>query len=162
MAGPHLTNCGPLGGLDRAPLLTLLLSHESVIHVVEVVLSLHSSPTHVMEALRHEHCCILVEGKGKGVWILNGLVDATHHGPWTIHHGETETADQNTGLVDLHSRKGNGRAANGDRPIGCRREQQMQGDMPTPPRRPWCLVVVVVEGGSPIFLGKPPCSSKPL
>ena len=29
-------------------------------------------------------------------WILNVLVDATRH------HGETETADQNSGLVDLH------------------------------------------------------------
>ena len=39
-------------------------------------------------------------------------------------------------LVDLHSREAKGRAANGDRPIGatgCRREQQIQGDMPPPP-----------------------------
>ena len=39
-------------------------------------------------------------------------------------------------LVGLHSRKGKGRAANGDRPVGaasCRREQQVQGDMPNPP-----------------------------
>ena len=39
-------------------------------------------------------------GQGKAVWILNVLVDATRH------HGETETADQNNGLVDLNSRKG--------------------------------------------------------
>ena len=53
--------------------------------------------------------------------------------PW-----RTETSDQNSGLLDLHSRKGKGRAANGDRSIGaasCRQEQQIQGDMP-PPRPP--------------------------
>ena len=40
------------------------------------------------------------------------------------------------GLVVLHSRKGKGRAANGDRPIcaaGCKQEQQIQGDMLHPP-----------------------------
>ena len=31
--------------------------------------------------------------------------------------GETETADQNSGLVDLHSRQGKGRAVHGDRPV---------------------------------------------
>ena len=64
--------------------------------VVTVVLSLRSSPTHAMEALRHEHERDLVEVKGIAVWILNVLVDATRH------HGETETTDQNSGLVDLH------------------------------------------------------------
>ena len=64
--------------------------------MVTVVLSLRSSPTHAMEALRHEHESDLVEVKGIAVWILNVLVDATRH------HGETETADQNSGLVDLH------------------------------------------------------------
>ena len=45
-------------------------------------------------------------------------------------------ADQNSGLVDLYSRKGKGRAANGDRPIGaasCRQEEQTQGNMRNPP-----------------------------
>ena len=64
--------------------------------VVTVVLSLRSSPTHAIEALRHEHDHDLLELKGIAVWILNVLVDATRH------HGETETADQNSGLVDLH------------------------------------------------------------
>ena len=53
-------------------------------------------PPPEMEALRHEHERDLVEVKGIAVWILNVLVDATRH------HGETETADQNSGLVDLH------------------------------------------------------------
>ena len=61
-----------------------------------VVLGLRSSPTHAMEALCHEHERDLVEVKGIAVWILNVLVDAIRH------HGETETADQNSGLVDLH------------------------------------------------------------
>ena len=52
-------------------------------------------PFHRMEALRHEHERDLVEMKGIAVWILNVLVDATRH------DGETETADQNSGLVDL-------------------------------------------------------------
>ena len=42
---------------------------------------------------------VLVEVKGKAVLILNVLVDTTRH------HGETEMADQNSGLVELHSRK---------------------------------------------------------
>ena len=50
-------------------------------------------------------------------------------------------ADQNSGLADLHSRKGKARAANGDWPRGaanCRREQQIQGGMPTrPPPLGW-------------------------
>ena len=44
--------------------------------------------------------------------------------------------EQNSGLVDLHVRKGKGRAANGNRLVGtasCRREQQIQGNMPKPP-----------------------------
>ena len=72
--------------------------------VVTVVLSLRSSPIRVMEALRHQHSYVFVEVKGKDVWILNVLVDATHH-------GETQTMRQNSGLVDLHSRKGNGRGS---------------------------------------------------
>ena len=43
------------------------------------MLSLRSSPTHAMEALRHEHERDLVEVKGIAVWILNVLVDATRH-----------------------------------------------------------------------------------
>ena len=39
-----------------------------------------------------------MEVKGNAVWILNVLVDVT------CHHGDTEMADQNSGLVDLHSR----------------------------------------------------------
>ena len=38
--------------------------------------------------------------------------------------------------ADLHLRKAKGRAANGKRPVGaagCRREQQIQSDMPNPP-----------------------------
>ena len=54
----------------------------------------------------------IVEVKGKAVWILNVLVNAIRH------HGETETTDQNSGLVGLYSRKGNGRATNGVQPIG--------------------------------------------
>ena len=68
--------------------------------------------------------------KGIAVWICNVLVDAT------CHHGETETADQNRGLVDFHSRKGKGRAAHGVWLVGatsCRREQGLHGDMPKPP-----------------------------
>ena len=65
-----------------------------------------SSPTHAMEALRHEQECALVEVKGIAVWTLDVIVDVTRH------HRETETADQNSGLVDLQSRKGKGRAAN--------------------------------------------------
>ena len=119
-------------GLDRAPPLTLLLSRESVIHrgSGDNCAGLRSSPTRTREALRHEHCRVLVEVKGKAIWILNVLVDAARH------HGEMETSDQNNGLVDLHSRKGKGRATNGDWPIGaasCRREQQIQGNIPTPP-----------------------------
>ena len=71
-----------------------------------------------------------MEVKGIAVKILNVLVNATRY------HGETETADQNSGLVDLRSRKGKGRAANGDRQVGaasCKQEQQTQGDMPKPP-----------------------------
>ena len=63
-------------------------------------------------------------------WILNVLVDATRH------RGRTETADQNSGLVDLHLRKGKGRAANGNRPVGasCRREHNtMASCLPPPP-----------------------------
>jgi len=71
------------------------------------VQSSHSSPTRVMKALRHEHECILLELKVNAIWILNVLVDATRH------HAEIETVDQNSGLVDLHSRKGKGRAASG-------------------------------------------------
>ena len=41
----------------------------------------------------------------KDVWILNVLVDATRH------HGKTEMAVQNSGLVVLHSRNGKGNAA---------------------------------------------------
>ena len=66
----------------------------------------------------------------------------------TRHHGERETADQNSRLMDLHSRKGKGRAANGNRPLGaasCRREQQIQGDMPTPP--PPTVTAESVYGG---------------
>ena len=77
------------------------------------------------------------------VWILNVLVDATGH------HGEAQAADQSSGLVDLHSRKWKGRAANGDQPVGaasCRREQQIQGDMLPPPPP-------VVVGGSTQRLG---------
>ena len=59
--------------------------------VVTFVLCLRISPTHAMEALRHEHERDLVEVKGIAVRILNVLVDATRH------HGETETADQNSG-----------------------------------------------------------------
>ena len=33
--------------------------------VVTIMLSLRSSPTRAMEALHHEHCCFLVEVKGK-------------------------------------------------------------------------------------------------
>ena len=65
-----------------------------------------SSPTRAMEAIRHEHECGRLEVKRTAVWILNVLVDATRH------HGKTETVDQNSGLVDLHSKKGKGRAAN--------------------------------------------------
>ena len=98
--------------------------------------SLRSSPTHAMEALRHEHERDLVEVKGIAVWILNVLVDATRH------HGETETADQNSGLVDLHSRKGKGRAANGDQPVGaasCRQEYSTMASCQNPliPRMTW-------------------------
>ena len=102
----------------------------------EVVTSMLSfrQLTHTRDGstLHHEHCCVPVEVKGKAVWILNVLVDTTHH------HGETETANQNNSLVDLDSRKGKGRAANGNWPIGaasCTRGQQIQGDMPTPPPR---------------------------
>ena len=98
--------------------------------VVTAVQYSRSSPARAMEALRHEHEYGLVEVKGIAVWILNVLVDATRH------HGETETADQNSSLVDLHSRKGKGRAVNGNRPVGapsCRREQQVHGDLPNPP-----------------------------
>ena len=35
------------------------------------------SPTRMMAALRHGHCRVLIEVKGKAVWILNVLVDAT-------------------------------------------------------------------------------------
>ena len=49
--------------LDRAPLMTLLLSCESV--MVIVVPRFRSSPTHAMEALHHEHCCTL-GGEGWG------------------------------------------------------------------------------------------------
>ena len=58
------------------------------------------------------------------------LVDVTRH------HGEPEVVDQNNGLVDLHSRKGKGRVANGDWPVGAasyKRERQTQGDMPKSP-----------------------------
>ena len=49
--------------------------------------------------------------------------------------GEMETADQNSGLVDLHSRKGKGRAANGDLPVGaasCRREHNTMASCQNP------------------------------
>ena len=89
-----------------------------------------NSPTRVIEALRHEHECGFVEVKGIAVWILNVSVDATRH------HGEPEAVDQNNGLVELHSRNGKGRAANGNRLVdaaNCRRERQTQGDMSNPP-----------------------------
>ena len=59
-----------------------------------------SSPARAVEALRHEHECGLVEVKGIAVWI-NGLMFWLTR-PAT--DGEIETADQNSGLVDLHSR----------------------------------------------------------
>ena len=57
-------------------------------------------PPPPMEALRHEHRCVLVEVKGKAICILNGLADATRH------HGGTERVDQNSGLVDFIQAKG--------------------------------------------------------
>ena len=114
--------------MDRAPPLTLLLSCEHV--VVTVVLRLRSSPTHAMEALRHEHERDLVEVKGIAVWDLNVLVDATRH------HGETETADQKQRLggPSLKEREGKGsewRSASGRRQLQTR--TQDHGFLPTPP-----------------------------
>ena len=48
--------------------------------------------------------------------------------------GETETVDRNSGLVDLQSRKGKGRAASAGRPIGAAAGRETNhGVMPTPP-----------------------------
>ena len=100
------------------------------------MLSLRSLPTHAMETLRQEHERDLVEVKGIAVWILNVLVEATRH------HGETETADQNSGLVDLHRRKGKGRAANAYLQVGtasCRQEHNTMASCQNPliPRMAW-------------------------
>ena len=59
--------------------------------------------------------------------ILNVLVDATYH------HGEIETADQSSGLVDLQQRKGRRRAAYSDRQVGA--------DMPNHPKHPHASLV---------------------
>ena len=64
------------------------------------MLSLRNSPTHAMEALRHEHERDLVEVKGIAVWILNVLVDATRH------HGETETATKTAAWWTFTAGKG--------------------------------------------------------
>ena len=63
------------------------------------------SPTRAMAALRHEHCRVLLEVKGKAVWIPTVLVDGIRH-RWTNSNGGPKQRPSG-----LHSRKGKGRAA---------------------------------------------------
>ena len=93
------------------------------------MLSLRSSPTHAMEALRHEHERDHVEVKGIAVWILNVLVDATRH------HGERDGGPkQRLGGPSLKEREGKGsewRSASGRRQLQTR--TQYHGFLSKPP-----------------------------
>ena len=120
--------------LPKGPHLRLAHLHEPPPRggggVVTVVLSLRSSPTHAMEALRHEHERDLVEVKGIAVWILNVLVDATRH-RW---RNGNSGPKQRLGGPSLKEREGKGsewRSASGHRQLQTR--TQYHGFLPNPP-----------------------------
>ena len=77
-----------------------------------------------------------LEVKGKAVWILHVLVNATHHRRRNT-SGGPKPKDHYSGLVDLHSRKGTGRAkwqtANGRHHLQTEKSTMASGRTSAPP-----------------------------